>query len=145
LKGINRYWTSEENIMSKKNYIAMMVAAISAAALMSGCSTSGSDIASSNGVRVMYADMRSDAGGTVVEGRLVQTGARTLARNGHLDVQLLDASGKTVSKTCSDPIHMSYRGPGRGLKTRAFTVRVNATAPGGKALVAYHPGHSCDS
>ena len=131
--------------MSKKKCIVMMMAAVSVAALMSGCSTSGANVSSSNGVRVMYAEMHPDAGSTVVEGRLVQTGARTLARNGHLDVQLLDASGKTVSKTCSAPIHMLYRGSGRGLKTKAFAVRVNATAPGGKALVAYHPGHSCDS
>ena len=71
---------------SRKNCVAMTVVLISAAALVSGCATAGADLASSNGVRVMYAEMRPDAGSTVVQGRLVQTGARTLARNGHLDV-----------------------------------------------------------
>ena len=132
--------------MTKKKSIAMMVVFVSAAALMSGCSNAGADLAkgNSNGVRVMYADMRSDAGSTVVEGRLIQTGPRTASRNGHLDVQLLDASGKTVAKTCSDPIHMAFRQPGRGLKTKPFAVRVNAAAPGGKAKVAYHQGRKCD-
>lgn len=132
--------------MSKKNCFAMMVVLVSSAALMAGCSTAGSDLAKggSNGVRVMYAEMRPDAGSTVVEGRLVQTGARTLARNGHLDVQLFDAAGKSVAKTCSDPIRMAYRGPGRGLKTRSFAVRVNAATPqGGKVRVTYHPASSC--
>ena len=133
-------------MMSKKNCIAVMVVFVSAAALMSGCSTAGSDLArsDSNGVRVMFTEMRPDAGSTVVQGRLVQTGARTVSRNGHLDVQLFDANGKLVAKTCSDPIHMAFRGPGRGLKTKAFAVRVNAAAPGGKAEAAYHQGRKCD-
>lgn len=131
--------------MSKKYSFAMMVLAVSAAAFVTGCSTSGSDLAGSKGARVMWSEMRQDAGSTVVEGRLIQTGARTLSRDGHLDVELLDASGKSVAKTCSAPIKMDFRGPGRATKTRAFSVRVNAAAPqGGKACVAFHPARDCD-
>ena len=133
--------------MNKKTSFAIIAMLVSATILVSGCSTADSNLikkSNAGSARVMYAEMRPDTGGTVVQGRLVQTGARTLARNGHLDVQLIDASGKSVAKVCSDPIHKDYRGPGRGLKTKPFAVRVNAAAPGGKALVTYRPGHSCD-
>jgi len=143
--------------MSTKNCFAMLAVFVSVGALMGGCSTAGPDLVASGsvnlekvnteGVRVMWAELRQeDANVTVAEGRLVQTGARTSPRNGHVEVQLFDANGKAVAKACSKPIRMSFRGPGRGLKTRIFAVRINAAAPrGGKARVAYHLISNCDS
>jgi hypothetical protein len=156
-KDVNQKRTGEVEVMKTRNYLAVMVLFVSVGALMTGCSTAGPDLVASGsmnlekantpGVRVMYAELRQDAsGGTIAKGRLVQTGARTLPRNGHVGVQLFDAGGKAVAKACSAPIKMSFRGPGRGLKTRSFAVRIDAAAPrGGKALVAYHLAGDCDS
>lgn len=142
--------------MSTRNCFVVMVLFVSVGALMAGCSAGNPDLVASGsvnlekvnteGVRVMWAELRQkDTNVMVAEGRLVETGARTLPRNGHVEVRLFDANGKAVAEACSKPIGMSFRGPGRGLKTRRFAVRINATAPqGGTARVAYHLGN-CDS
>ena len=92
-----------------------------------------------DGVRVTWAEVRPDATGTVVTGRVMPAGALTRRYAGHVDIEYVGADGKVVAKASSGTIHLANRGPGKGLKGENFRVGVEAVPPaGGTVRVTYH-------
>ena len=95
--------------------------------------------ADTDGVRVMWAEVRPEGSGAVVTGRLAPAGARNFRYTGHVDVAYVDAAGKVSKQGSSETIHVLHRGPGKGAESKAFAVPVQAAPPAGSTVrVTYH-------
>ena len=106
-----------------------------------GYTASGGDVdlPKGDGVRVTWAEVRTDGNGAVVVGRVMPSGAVTRRHAGHVDVEYVDADGKVVAKASSPTIYLLNRGPGKGLQGKAFRVPVAAAPRAGSTLrVTYH-------
>ena len=127
------------------------------AMIAAGCSSQSPDLVGAGqvgleknnapGVHVMWTEARQEGKDAVIRGSLVPKGAGAWRRIGHVDVELTDAEGQTVAHACSEPIHVTLRGPGRGgPKRKRFVVRTPASIPtNGKVLVTFRYGGACEA